>query len=208
MENFVKHVHYNRCFLCGQVAQAPQPSHMNHGRAFDRLMLSVPRLSGQEDLLPVLLPREVTETLACREGETIQVAGQLRSFNNRTGQGARLIISVLGHAAERSEAPPANTVHLSGTICKEPTFRRTPLGREICDIILAVNRRYGRGDYLPCIAWGAVAEQTALLGVGAPLALEGRLQSRTYTKQLPQGSEERTAYEVSVMQPLEAEQLT
>ena len=85
---------------------------------------------------------------------------------------------------------------------------RTPLGREICDVILAVNRRYGRADYLPCIAWGAVAQETAALDIGDPMALEGRIQSRTYTKTLPGGTQERTAYEVSVMRPLTSEELS
>lgn len=93
-----------------------------------------------------------------------------------------------------------------GSLRKPPNYRRTPLGREICDLILAVNRRYGRADYLPCIAWGAVAQQTRSLTVGAPLCLEGRVQSRVYTKNLGTYAEERTAYEVSIMRPAEPEE--
>ena len=105
------------------------------------------------------------------------------------------------------DGEPVNQVTLEGPLCREPNFRRTPLGREICDVILAVNRRYGRADYLPCISWGAIAQQTALLDVGAPLCLEGRIQSRTYAKTLPSGvCEERTAYEVSAMRPASPEE--
>ena len=95
---------------------------------------------------------------------------------------------------------------LSGTLCKKPVLRRTPLGRSICDVILAVNRHYGRADYLPCIAWGQTAVQIAGMDVGERLALEGRVQSRTYTKLLESGSEERTAFEVSIMQLLDEEE--
>ena len=103
-------------------------------------------------------------------------------------------------------APIHPRILLSGVLCKQPTLRRTPLGRSICDMILAVNRRYGRADYLPCIAWGKVAAKIAEMQVGDRLTLEGRVQSRTYIKQTDAGSEERTAYEVSVMQLLDDEE--
>jgi single-stranded DNA-binding protein len=97
------------------------------------------------------------------------------------------------------EGEDENRLELSGTLCKAPTLRSTPLGRTICDLILAVNRRYGRSDYLPCIAWGSLAHRCAALEVGDPVRLEGRLQSRTYTKRIGEEQEERTAFEVSVM---------
>ena len=205
MDTFARLIHYNRACLTGTVAQAPRPSHSNHGHTFQRLMLSVPRLSGQCDLLPVLLPQSLLEDCSICEGSDITVTGQLRSFNNKSGEGPRLIISLLGRSVSTCDGPTCNVIRLSGTICKTPTLRRTPLGREICDVILAVNRRYGRADYLPCIAWGAVAQETAALDIGDPLALEGRIQSRTYTKTLPGGTQERTAYEVSVMRPASPE---
>ena len=99
-----------------------------------------------------------------------------------------------------------NRILLSGALCKKPALRRTPLGRSICDVILAVNRHYGRADYLPCIAWGQTAVQIAGMDVGEHLAAEGRVQSRTYTKLLETGSEERTAFEVSIMQLLDEEE--
>ena len=112
----------------------------------------------------------------------LTLTGQLRSFNNRSGQGPRLVISVFVRELVPGGAAPFNQIQLSGILCKTPTLRRTPLGREICDLILAVNRRYGRADYLPCIAWGAIAQQTAILPVGSRLTVEGRVQSRGYTK--------------------------
>ena len=204
MNTYLKPLHINRAVLCGTVETAPVPSHTNHDRNFCRFFLSVPRLSGQCDCLPVLAPQQLLEPLDLREGTGVCVTGQLRSYNNKTGTAPRLVLNVLARTITLSEEAPCNVIRLSGTICKTPSYRRTPLGRQICDVILAVNRRYGRADYLPCICWGTVAQQTALLDVGAPLALEGRIQSRTYTKALPdRQTEERTAYEVSVMQFLE-----
>ncbi|MBQ4582363.1 MAG: single-stranded DNA-binding protein [Oscillospiraceae bacterium] len=208
MELQHSYIHCNRAQLTGTVQQSPQFSHTNHGRTFCRMVLSVPRLSGQCDLLPVLLPPSLTDGRTLEEGDSVTVTGQLRSYNNKSPDGPRLILSLLARTATAAVTPPCNRILLSGTVCKAPTLRRTPLGREICDVILAVNRRCGRADYLPCIAWGAVAQSTAALQVGDSMALEGRIQSRTYTKALPEGPQERTAYEVSVMRPLAAEELS
>ena len=164
---------FNHVLLCGQVLTQPQPSHVNHSQSFSRFLLSVPRLSGQEDCLPVIVPQPL------------------------------LVVSVFAQTLQPGGEGPVNRIRLSGVLCKPPTLRCTPLGREICDIILAVNRRYGRADYLPLIAWGTVARQTSILAVGARLTVEGRIQSRTYTKNLETGPQERVAYEVSVMRPAE-----
>ena len=197
---------FNRVRLCGRAAGEPALSHINHGEHFYRFPLSVERLSGQEDLLPVILPRRLLEEHPVHTGDTLTLTGQLRSFNNRSGQGPRLVISVFVRELTPGGAAPFNQIQLSGVLCKAPSLRRTPLGREICDLILAVNRRYGRADYLPCIAWGKVAAKIAEMQVGDRLTLEGRVQSRTYIKQTDAGSEERTAYEVSVMQLLDDEE--
>ena len=196
----------NRVTLRGQVAEEPYLSHINHAESFYKFTLSVPRLSGQTDELTVVTPRILLEQTAFAVGDTVRVTGQLRSFNNKSGEGRRLVISVFAQTLEKSDGEAENCIQLSGVICKPPILRRTPLGRDICDIILAVNRRYGRADYLPCIAWGAVAQQTASMGVGRRLTAEGRVQSRIYTKATPAGSEERVAYEVSIMRPAEPEE--
>ena len=132
------------------------------------------------------------------EGEELSVEGEVRSFNNRSGVGSRLVISVYARQMHREPGEEENRLRLTGTLCKVPVYRRTPLGRDICDLMLAVNRRYGRTDYLPCIAWGSLARRCAELAPGNRVELEGRLQSRVYTKRLGETSEERTAFEVSV----------
>ena len=153
-----------------------------------------------------LPPSALLEGIDIAEGTPLRVTGQLRSFNNRSGHGSRLVISTFAQSIEPCDGGHFNRILLSGVLCKQPTLRRTPLGRSICDMILAVNRRYGRADYLPCIAWGKVAAKIAEMQVGDRLTLEGRVQSRTYIKQTDAGSEERTAYEVSVMQLLDDEE--
>ena len=186
--------------LRGTAAGEPALSHENHGQQFYRFPLSVRRLSGQADLLHVIATGEQLRGLLPLEGRRLAVDGQLRSFNNKSGCGSKLVISVFARTLEETEEEEFNSIQLRGVICKPPVLRRTPLGRCISDMMLAVNRRYGRADYLPCIAWGQVAMVTGRMAVGTPLALEGRVQSRIYTKVIEGQAEERTAYEVSVMQ--------
>lgn len=189
--------------LWGVAAGEPVFSHENHARRFDKFPLRVERLSGQSDLPVIVAGEELLRACPVREGQSLRVTGQLRSFNNRSGQGSRLVITVFAQTLEPGDGTSFNRILLSGALCKKPALRRTPLGRSICDLILAVNRHYGRADYLPCIAWGRTAMQIAEMDVGTHLTLEGRVQSRTYTKLLESGSEERTAFEVSVMQLVE-----
>jgi len=195
--------------LRGTAAGEPQPSHENHGQRFFRFPLAVRRLSGQTDTLWVIATAEQLRRLEPLTGRRLSVDGQLRSFNNKSGCGSRLVISVfaqlLTDAAEEEE--DQNRILLRGVICKPPVLRRTPLGRCISDMMLAVNRRYGRADYLPCIAWGQVAMITGNMSVGDSLSLEGRVQSRIYTKVVEGCAQERTAFEVSVMHLLEDEYL-
>ena len=175
-------LNYNRVELRGVAEDAPLLSHVNHGCAFYRFTLSVLRLSGQADKLPVIVPRPLLLLTPVSPGDGVHITGQLRSFNNKSGQGSRLVISTFAQTLTHDAGEPLNRIFLSGVLCKQPALRRTPLGREICDMILAVNRRYGRADYLPCIAWGAVAQQVSLLHTGARLTAEGRVQSRVYSK--------------------------
>ena len=188
----------NRALLRGTAAGSPVFSHENHGVAYDLFPLSVQRLSGAADRLNVVLPRSLLTACPVYEGLPLEVQGEVRSFNNRSGSGSRLVITVLARELAPTAEKPANHLALAGALCKPPILRRTPLGREICDLMLAVNRRYGRTDYLPCIAWGSLARRCAELAPGNRVELEGRLQSRVYTKRLGETSEERTAFEVSV----------
>lgn len=193
----------NEVLLEGTATEPPSMSHENHGTRFYRFFLEVPRLSGQADVLPVLLPEALLPQV--KAGGQLQVRGQLRSFNNRSGVGNRLVLTVYAQELLPGSGESCNQIHLAGALCKPPVFRRTPLGRSICDLMLAVSRRYGRADYLPVIAWGQLAVQASHLQVGDGLALEGRVQSRTYRKVTDQGAEERVAYEVSMMHLLAPE---
>lgn len=193
--------------LCGTAAGEPTPSHENHGQQFCRFPFAVRRLSGQTDTLWVIATMDQLRQLLPLTGRRLAVDGQLRSFNNKSGSGSRLVISVFAQllvpAGEEDE--DRNRIALRGVICKPPVLRRTPLGRCISDMMLAVNRRYGRADYLPCIAWGQVAMITGNMSVGEALSLEGRVQSRAYTKVVEGCAQERTAYEVSIMHLVEDE---
>ena len=195
----------NSVQLRGTAVGEPQLSHENHGQRFCRFPLSVRRLSGQSDVLYIIATQEQLRALLPLTGRRLEAAGQLRSFNNKSGLGSKLVISVFAQTLLPAEGEDLNHIQLRGVICKPPVLRRTPLGRCISDMMLAVNRRYGRADYLPCIAWGQVAMVTGRMAVGQVLALEGRVQSRKYTKVVEGCAQERTAYEVSVMHLLEEE---
>lgn len=189
----------NQLFLRGTVLQEPEFSHENHGQKFYQFPFSIRRLSGQEDILQVIASQRQLAPFLPLAGRRFALEGQLRSFNNKSGTGSRLVLSVFPRIIQPTEEEDYNLIRLSGVLCKPPILRRTPLGRCICDMMLAVNRRYGRADYLPCIAWGQVAVLTGGLDTGSPLSLEGRVQSRIYTKMVDGEPTERTAYEVSIM---------
>ncbi len=187
----------NALRLCGTAAGSPFYSHSTRGTEFWQFPLSIRRLSGTEDRIQVILRRELLARLSPSEGDRLLVEGELRSFNNRRGEGAKLVITAYAREMQRWDGPDENRLSLLGTLCKPPSLRQTPLGRDICDLMLAVNRRCGRSDYLPCICWGALARRASAWQVGDRLHLEGRVQSRNYLKVTEQGPVERTAYEVS-----------
>lgn len=191
----------NEVELCGVVSAPPSFSHENHGVKFYSVPLYVERLSGQSDTLLVLLHAPLPS--AVQEGARVRVLGQLRSFNNKSGCGSRLVLTVYAMTLELWDGEPVNRIILKGTLCKPPILRRTPLGRSICDVMLAVGRRYGRADYLPVIVWGQLAQTVSRRKVGDVLGIEGRFQSRIYTKMVDGAPQQRTAYEVSVMHLLE-----
>ena len=188
----------NRVVLRGTAAGEATLSHQVHGLDFYRFPLSVPRLSGREDRLNILLPAPPEGKALPQAGDYLEVTGEVRSFNNRSGVGSRLVITVLARSVLPGVGEPCNQVWLRGTLCKPPILRRTPLGRDICDLLLAVNRRYRRADYQPCIAWGQLAQECGEMTTGDPLWLNGRLQSRTYLKNLGEVTQERTAFEISI----------
>ena len=193
----------NTVLLEGIPLAAPELSHKTHNTCFYRFIMEIPRLSGQHDQIPVLLPETMTSQVV--PGMALRIQGQMRSFNNRSGMGSRLVLTVYAQELLPPQNEPCNKIFLTGAVCKTPVLRRTPLGRSICDLMLAVTRRYGRSDYLPVIAWGQLAALCSKYNVGDALCLEGRIQSRTYRKVLDDHTEIRTAYEVSMLRLLSPE---
>ncbi len=188
----------NQITLVGVMETAPALSHENHGRRFFAFTLAVERLSGAVDRIRILAAEDLLARADVAWGEVIRVVGQIRSYNQHTPTGRHLLISVYAQSLELSLEPQDNRAEVTGNLCRPPVFRATPLGREILDLMLAVNRPYHRTDYLPCIVWGRTARALADLPVGTPVQLVGRLQSRDYTKHLPDGTQlRRTAYELS-----------
>lgn len=192
--------------LVGVMAGRPEYSHSSRGQDFYTFPLEVLRLSGNCDTINIIVRPEMLEGLEIAERGKLCVCGQLRTFNNRRGEGAKLVITVFARELQLCDEDDSNLVELTGTLCKAPNLRCTPMGRDICDLMLAVNRHYGRSDYLPCICWGVRAREAAVWTVGTRVRLTGRIQSRRYIKLSEAGSVEKTAYEVSVteIEPIEA----
>ena len=192
--------HYeNSILLRGSLRNLPEFSHENHGKKFYRFILEVPRLSGTVDSLPVMAELGVLETLDLTGGGSLRVEGQVRSHNLSDDTGRHLLIFVFARSILAEDGPGINEVCIRGTVCRSPTLRTTPLGRQICDVMLAVPRSFRRADYLPCILWGRTAQQAARCDVRDDLYIFGRLQSRLYTKHTETGTFHRTAYEISAL---------
>jgi len=189
----------NRITLCGHPAGRPRFSHMARDGACYVFPLAVERLSGTADVLNVAAFREMLKALPLADESRLRVVGEVRSFNNHSGRGPKLVITVQALEMHFTAAGFENRAELAGTVCKPPVFRRTPMGREICDVMLAVNRPGGRSDYIPCILWGLLAEDAAAWPVGTEVALTGRLQSRRYVKNENGVPVEKTAFEVSAV---------
>ena len=180
--------------LRGELDALPSFSHENHGRRFYRTILNVPRLSGTVDHLPIVIEERLLDTIDLSGGKMLTVNGQIRSHNIRTDGLRRLLIFVFATSMVAEDGEPLNEVTLEGPLCREPTYRHTPLGRE-----MAVPRAFHRADYLPCILWSRTAQQIAACHQRDSIRVTGRLQSRTYTKLTESGPQERTAYEISAL---------
>ena len=189
----------NQITLVGNLGDIPEFSHENHGRQFFRFLLHVPRLSGTVDILPVIAEDRLLRTAALTVGRMYRITGQIRSHNSRTDGVRRLLIFVFAATIAPDTGEPVNDVVLQGPLCREPNYRRTPLGREICDIMLAVPRSFRRADYLPCILWGRTAQEASQCHTRDTIRVCGRLQSRNYTKLTEDGPIEKTAYEISAL---------
>ena len=188
----------NTVELCGALAAAPRFSHLSRGERFFIFPVETRRLSGAVDTINVVAREALLAALRIEEAERLCVQGELRSFNNRREEGPKLVITVFARALSLAGGgEDVNAITLRGALCKQPVLRVTPMGRDICDLMVAVNRRCGRSDYLPCICWGARARTAALFDVGDGVELTGRVQSRQYIKLIEGEPVEKTAYEVS-----------
>lgn len=189
----------NSITVRGSLLELPKYSHENHGRQFYRFTLEVPRLSGAVDLLPVIAEQSLVDEIDPCAGSMLTVCGQVRSHNERTDGARHLMVFIFATSIVAEDGEPMNDVIIEGPLCREPTYRRTPLGREICDAMLAVPRAFRRADYLPCILWGRTAQEISACHTRDIIRIYGRLQSRIYTKLTPEGAFERTAYEISAL---------
>ncbi|MCD7859684.1 MAG: single-stranded DNA-binding protein [Firmicutes bacterium] len=188
----------NAILLRGSLDSLPELSHEAHGKKFFHFFLRVPRLSGAVDTLPVIAEQAVMEK-AELGGGAVTVRGQIRSRNARTDGVRHLMVFVYAEEILVEDGEPINEVTVEGILCREPTYRTTPLGREICDAMLAVPRNFRRADYLPCILWGSTAYAVAACHTRDRLRISGRLQSRSYTKLTDAGPQEKITYELSAM---------
>ncbi len=188
----------NIALITGEICSPPVLSHSFKNENFYTMQVRVKRLSDVYDYVNVTMQENMIFGL--EEGQNVTVNGQYRSYNNYSGVGNKLILTLFANEIiENTETENPNTIYLNGFICKQPVYRTTPFGREITDIIVAVNRNFGKSDYIPCIAWGRNAKYTAKLGVGDNIELWGRIQSRNYKKKITEDEVvEKTAYEVSI----------
>ena len=193
--------------LCGVVLSELRFSHKTYGEIFYTFVLGIERRSGYIDEINIMVSERLIFDNPPREGDFVEIKGQIRTYNEIVDEKNKLNVVVFAKEIYQSEnfGYNENYIYLEGFLCKEPLKRTSPLGREICDMMLAVNRMYNKSDYIPCIAWGRNAGYAEKLGVGTKLALEGRIQSREYKKNLDDGTAEmRKAFEVSVVKLEEA----
>ena len=201
-----KVIENNRVCIIGEIVSEFTFSHEVFGEGFYIANVSVNRLSDMVDVIPLMISERLIDVTKDYRGMKIEVAGQFRSYNRHEGTKNKLVLSIFVRELrfiEEDEMPEeqskSNQIFLDGFVCKPPIYRKTPLGREIADVLVAVNRPYGKSDYIPCIAWGRNARFAGGLEVGSHLQVSGRVQSREYTKKIGEDEvERRAAYEVSV----------
>ena len=198
-----KIIENNQVTIMGEIVSTFAFSHEVFGEGFYMVDVSVRRLSNSVDTIPVMISERLIDVECDYRGEFLMVSGQFRSYNRHDEQKNRLVLSVFAREVsfieEELDGAKTNNILLDGYICKLPIYRKTPLGREIADLLLAVNRPYGKSDYIPCISWGRNARLASAFEVGEHVQVLGRIQSREYVKKLSETeTEKRTAYEVSV----------
>ncbi len=198
-----KVIENNQVVIMGEVVSDFVFSHEIFGEGFYMVDVNVPRLSDSSDVIPLMVSERLIDVEEDYKGLNIMVQGQFRSYNRHEERKNRLVLSVFAREIEFVDETPesskTNQIYLDGYICKEPIYRKTPLGREIADLLIAVNRPYGKSDYIPCICWGRNARFASNFTVGTRCEIWGRIQSREYMKRLSdEDAEKRIAYEVSV----------
>jgi len=198
-----KVIENNQVTVMGEIVSDFSFSHEIFGEGFYMVDVRVQRLSESYDVIPVMVSERLLDVSADYKGMLICVNGQFRSYNRHEERKNRLVLSVFAREVEfveeMEESSKTNQIYLDGYICKEPIYRKTPLGREIADLLLAVNRPYGKSDYIPCICWGRNARYASNFRVGERCAVWGRIQSREYMKKIDEeNAEKRVAFEVSV----------
>jgi single-stranded DNA-binding protein len=189
--------------ISGEIITELEFSHEVYGEGFYSFLLEVPRLSDYYDVIPITISERLIVNQNLDVGKFIEVEGQFRSYNSITSEGNKLILTVFAREINlldsKGDIRNPNQIFLNGYICKKPIYRTTPFGREITDILLAVNRPYSKSDYIPCIAWGRNARYSESFSIGDNIKLWGRIQSRTYQKKMDTGEIlSKTAYEVSI----------
>ena len=198
-----KVIENNQVVIMGENVSRFEFSHEIFGEGFYMVDVKVPRLSDSNDIIPLMVSERLIDVEEDYCGQNIMVQGQFRSYNRHEERRNRLVLSVFAREIEFVDETPessqTNQIFLDGFICKEPIYRETPLGREIADLLIAVNRPYGKSDYIPCICWGRNARFASSFTVGTRCEIWGRIQSREYIKKLSEeDAEKRVAYEVSV----------
>ncbi len=198
-----KVIENNQVMIMGRIVSDLVYSHEIFGEGFYMVDVEVERLSDSSDIIPMMVSERLLDVNADYKGMLISVIGQFRSYNRHEEKKNRLILSVFAREVEFvdeiAESAKSNQIFLDGYVCKEPIYRKTPLGREIADLLVAVNRPYGKSDYIPCICWGRNARFASNFEVGVRCAIWGRIQSREYMKKVnEEEAEKRIAYEVSV----------
>ncbi len=189
----------NQVYLSGQIASAPEFSHEIMGEKFYDTTVSVERLSGQSDVIPITVSDRLMEGQNFEIGNLIGLIGQFGSYNKIVDGKSKLVLRVFVRELCECDENAPNVIELEGYVCKPPVYRTTPFKREIADLLIAVNRAYNKSDYIPAIAWGRNARYASTFDVGDKIHLVGRIQSRIYQKSLDDGTiEERVAYEVSI----------
>ena len=193
----------NLCTLIGEVISAPEKNHETHGENFYIFKLKIDRLSGDMDIIDIIVSEKLIDISTILIGDFFKIEGEIRSYNHYISESEKrkLIINIFAKnilKVTSEEDLTTNNIQLIGHICKQPIYRKTPFGREIADILLAVNRLYGKSDYLPCIAWGRNAKYASKFQVGDKIKLIGRIQSSEYVTKIEDKEIKKVAYEISV----------